>query len=137
MEEEPKRKTILVVEDERPLIEAIRSRLDQNGFDVLTARTIPQAKTYLEDIETIDAVWLDHYLLGQETGLDLVHAMKGDGAKWKNIPIFVVSNTASDDKVRSYLRLGITKYYVKSEKRLDSIIPDIKAFLDGHAESED
>ena len=137
MEQENKRKTILVVEDERPLIEAIRFRLDQNNFDVLTARTVAQAKTYLEDIETIDAVWLDHYLLGQETGLDLVHTMKGDGAKWKNIPIFVVSNTASDDKVRSYLLLGISKYYVKSEKRLDSIIPDIKAFLDSHTASED
>jgi len=137
MEQKNKRKTILIVEDERPLIEAIRSRLDKNEFDVLTARTVEQAKAYLEDIVEIHAVWLDHYLLGKETGLDLVHEMKGENAKWKHIPIFVVSNTASDDKVRSYLRLGVTKYYVKSEKRLDSIIPDIKAFLDGHNDSED
>lgn len=137
MEQEENRKTILVVEDERPLIRAIRDRLDQNHFDVLTARTIPQAKAYLEDIEDIDAVWLDHYLLGQETGLDLVHFMKGDNAAWKNIPIFVVSNTASDEKVRSYLRLGVSKYYIKSEERLDSIIPDIKAFLEDHRTDED
>jgi len=137
MEQANKRKTILIVEDERPLLDAIRARLDKNDFDVLTARTFEQAKAYLEDIEKIDAVWLDHYLLGKETGLDLVHEMKGEGAKWKHIPIFVVSNTASDDKMRSYLRLGVTKYYVKSENRLDSIIPDIRAFLDNHADSED
>lgn len=137
MEEKNKRKTILIVEDERPLIEAIRSRLDKNGFDVLTARTIDQAKAYLEDVQKVDAVWLDHYLLGVETGLDLVRMMKEENSGWRGVPIFVVSNTATDNKVRTYIRLGVTKYFVKSETRLDSIVPDIKDFLDNHNPSED
>jgi hypothetical protein len=45
------------------------------------------------------------------------------------VPIFVVSNTASADKVQSYLQLGVNKYYTKADYRLDDIIKDIKTFL--------
>lgn len=123
-------KTILVIEDERPLIEAIKTKLEKNGFAVTTARTVEQALNYMEDIGTIDAIWLDHYLLGKEDGLDFVTKLKSHDGKWKHIPIFVVSNTASPDKVQSYIRLGISKYYVKAEHRLDEIIKEIRSFLD-------
>lgn len=126
----PKEITILVIEDERPLSEAIKMKLENNGFTVITARTVEQALNYLEDIENIEAIWLDHYLLGKEDGLDLVSKIKQDGAKWKKLPIFVVSNTATPDKIQSYIRLGISKYYVKAEHRLDGIINEIKLFLD-------
>ena len=126
----PKEITILVIEDERPLSEAIKMKLENNGFTVITARTVEQALNYLEDIENIKAIWLDHYLLGKEDGLDLVSKIKQDGAKWKKLPIFVVSNTATPDKIQSYIRLGISKYYVKAEHRLDGIINEIKLFLD-------
>ncbi len=122
-------KTILIVEDERPLLEAIKSKLEQNGFDVVTARTVEQAIDYLETIKKIDVIWLDHYLLGKGNGLDFVVKLKGD-KKWNNIPIFLVSNTASSAKVQTYIRLGVNKYYVKAEHRLDKIIEEMKSFLD-------
>lgn len=118
-------KTILVLEDERPLLEAIKKKLELNGFEVLTARSVEQAEEYLKDITTVKAIWLDHYLLGKDNGLDFVADIKSNDAT-KALPIFVVSNTASQDKVQSYMRLGITKYYTKSNYRLDQIIEDIK-----------
>lgn len=123
-------KTILVVEDERPLAGAIQAKLEKNGFAVATARTAEQALHYLEDLERVDAIWLDHYLLGQENGLDFVTKFKAKDGKWKKVPIFVVSNTAGPDTVRSYIRFGVSKYYVKADHRLDGIIRDIKSFLD-------
>ncbi|MDP1689947.1 MAG: hypothetical protein Q8L52_01965, partial [bacterium] len=74
--ESTKEKTILVIEDERPLVAAIKTKLDNAGLDVITARTIEQGLHYLEDVGTIDAIWLDHYLLGRETGLDFVAKLK-------------------------------------------------------------
>ena len=123
-------KTILVIEDERPLAEAIKVKLEKNGFSVVTTRTIKQTFDYLEDIGVVDVIWLDHYLLGKENGLDFVTQLKASDGKWKNIPIFVVSNTASPDKVQSYIRLGVNKYYTKADHRLDQIITEIKAFLE-------
>jgi DNA-binding response OmpR family regulator len=120
---------ILVVEDERPLAHAIEEKLSKSGFATVTARSVEQANGYLADLERIDAVWLDHYLLGKETGLDFVAALKAEGSKWKNLPIFVVSNTASPEKVQSYLALGVDKYFTKADYRLDQIIHDLQAHL--------
>ena len=123
------KKTVLVIEDERPLVQAIEAKLEKSGFIVVTARTVEQGLYYLEEIKSIDAIWLDHYLPGDKTGIDFVSKLKKAGGKWSKIPIFIVSNTASSSNVRSYLRLGVSKYCVKADHRLDQIIADIKEFL--------
>lgn len=144
------KKTILVIEDERPLLEVVNARLKKKGFGVITARSvdqvfnsglekkgfgvvtansIKQALRYLEDLEKIDAIWLDHNLFGKEDGLDFVKKLKANGGRWKKIPIFVISNTESSKTIQSYLDLGVSKYYVKSNHRLDEIIKDINLFL--------
>jgi DNA-binding response OmpR family regulator len=128
MNNELNKKTILVVEDEKPLLEAVRIKLEKGGFSVVTARTAEQAYNLLEDIHKIDVLWLDHYLIGKENGLDIVVKIK-EQDEYKNIPIFIVSNTASADKVKSYINLGVNKYYIKSNYRLDSIIKDISDSL--------
>lgn len=130
MKHESNNKTILLIEDERPLVRIIEAKLEKAGFDVVSARTIDQGLGYMEDIKSIDAVWLDHYLLGEKTGLDFIAKLKTPGGKWVKVPIFVVSNTASEGNLRSYIRLGVSKYFVKAEHRLDEITKDIKSFLD-------
>lgn len=122
-------KTILVIEDEQPLIDIVSAKIKTCGCDVLSARSVKQALGYLKDQAKIDVIWLDHYLLGKENGLDFVEKVKNN-EEWKKIPIFVVSNTASPDKVKTYLELGIKKYYTKADYRLDDILKDIKKALE-------
>lgn len=122
-------KHILVVEDERPLAEAIKIKLESTGFNVTVSQTVADAKEALDSEKNFDAMWLDHYLLGKESGLDLVAKLKEEGSKWRELPVFVVSNTASPDKVQSYIQLGVENYYVKSDHSLESIINDIKEQL--------
>lgn len=129
-----RQKTVLVIEDERPLVKIIEAKLEKNCFDIITARTVDQGLDYMENVDTIDAIWLDHYLPGEKTGLDFVAQLKSPNSKWTKIPIFVVSNTASNSNVRSYAKLGVTKYSVKAEHRLDEITNDIKLFLDKQKE---
>lgn len=129
-----KEKVILVVEDELPLLEAIKLKLTKSGFSVVTARSVEQAVNHIKDIEKVDAIWLDHYLLGKENGLDFVVKCKSENSWCRHIPIFVVSNTASADKVQAYLQLGVSKYYVKAEKRLDEIIKEMSEEIDKQQE---
>jgi CheY-like chemotaxis protein len=124
------KRTILVLEDEKPLQEAIKAKLQNSGLEVITARSVEEAEAKLNDLKTVDAIWLDHYLLGRENGLDFVTKLKTDGSSHKQIPVFVVSNTANPDKVRSYIQLGVNKYYTKANYRLEQIIGDIQAFFD-------
>jgi CheY-like chemotaxis protein len=123
------KKTVLIVEDEKPLADAIKIKLEKSGLSTVTARSVSQAIQYLDDGVKVDTIWLDHYLLGDECGLDLVIKLKTEGSKWKKLPIFVVSNTASADKVKSYISLGVNKYFTKADYRLDQIIGDIKTTL--------
>ena len=125
-----KSKSILIIEDQLPLLEAIMTQFERSHFRVLTARTVDQAMDIIHGSEEIDAIWLDHYLLGKEDGLDFVSKLKADEGRAGKIPIFVVSNTASPEKVHSYLQLGVKKYYVKSEHRLDEIMLSIRQHLD-------
>lgn len=147
----PKKKTVLVIEDEPSLLEVINAKLEKNGLNVISSRSVEQAFAgkiiendlgaitvdslkqalmYLESLEEVDAIWLDHHLLGKEDGLDFVKKFKANGEKWNKIPIFVVSNAASPKTVKSYINSGVNKYYVKSDHRLDKIVEDIKLCLD-------
>jgi len=123
-------KTILVIEDERALQEVVKAKLTKEGFGVVTARSAEQAIEYLREDIPISAVWLDHYLLGKDDGLTIVSLMKEENSSLKQVPIFVVSNTASPEKVQSYIRFGVSKYYTKSNYRLDEIISDMRTYLD-------
>ncbi len=119
-------KVILVLEDETPLLNAIKKKLEKSNCHVVTARTVKQGLAYVKDLEKIDAIWLDHYLLGKEDGLDFVAQIKREDSVWKEIPIFVVSNTATTDKINTYIEFGVNKYFTKADNRLDDIIGEIK-----------
>ena len=114
----------------RSVDEVFNATLDANDLGIIAVSNIQQALDYLEDLENIDAIWLDHNLLGKENGLDFVRKFKANGATWKNIPIFVVSNTEKSGIIKSYVDLGVSKYYIKSNHKLDEIIADINASLD-------
>lgn len=132
-----KQKQILVIEDERPLLQVIRQKLEANGCEVVSARSAQQAIDYLENDVPIDAIWLDHYLLGQDDGLSLLSQLKDESSGWRSIPVFVVSNTAGAETVQSYLRLGVDKYFTKADNRIDDIVNDVLQYLENGGKDDD
>lgn len=122
------KKTILIVEDERSLANAISKKLNLSGFVTIIVDSVPAAENVLVK-QAVDLIWLDHYLLGKQSGLDFVANLKTEESIWNKIPIFVVSNTASPEKVTAYLSLGVNKYYIKANSRLEDIISDINSQL--------
>ena len=113
--------TIMVVEDETLLLQAITKKLKLSGLDVISCASGQQAVDYLESLDELpDAVWLDYYLKDMN-GLAFMQSLKGN-PKWTDIPVVVVSNSASPEKVHNMLALGAKKYILKAEYRLDEII---------------
>lgn len=120
--------TIMVVEDETLLLQAISKKIKLSNMDVLSCASGKQAIDYLNSVEALpDAIWLDYYLKDMN-GLAFMQLLKAN-PKWENIPVLVVSNSASPDKVNTMLGLGAKKYILKAEYRLDEIIPMIKEFI--------
>lgn len=120
--------TIMVVEDEVLLLQAITKKLKLSNMDVLSCASGQQAIDYLDSLDELpDAIWLDYYLKDMN-GLVFMQELK-KSPKWTNIPVLVVSNSASPEKVHNMLALGAKQYILKAEYRLDEIIAMIRDFI--------
>ena len=120
--------TVMVVEDEVLLLEAISKKLQLNNINVVGASSCKQAFDYLESLsKKPDAIWLDYYL-GDLNGVDFMQQLRKN-REWMSIPVLVVSNSASPEKVQKMLDLGVKKYMIKAEHRLDELVEEIKSFV--------
>lgn len=126
--EEKKPRTILVLEDERQLSRAVHEAFTDRGFEPVIVSNVEEGLKQLENLRHVDVIWLDHYLLGTGNGLDFVVQLKNH-PQWQKIPIFVVSNTASSDNIRSYIQLGVSNYYTKADYDINQIINEIEYTL--------
>ncbi len=119
---------IMVIEDESLLLQAIGKKLKREGFEVLMCTRAGQAIDYLKTLGDLpDLIWLDYYLTDMNGGefVDLLN--RND--KWRLIPVIVVSNSASDQKVQLLLKKGVKRHILKADYRLDQIIDIIKSYL--------
>src|SRR3989304_4799030 len=120
---------VMVVEDEELLLRAIVKKLELSGKQVISCTSGKQAVDYLESMaENPDIVWLDFYLRDM-TGLDFMNALKHKEG-WADIPVIVVSNSASPDKVSKMMSLGAKKYILKAEARLDDLVEMVNEIAD-------
>jgi CheY-like chemotaxis protein len=121
--------TVMIVEDESLLLQAISKKLELNGISTISCSSGNQAIDYLSNIGQLpDAIWLD-YKLRDMDGVEFMEKLKID-EKFTKIPVIVVSNSASEDKVNSMMALGAKKYLLKAAYRLDELIPIVKQFID-------
>ncbi len=118
---------IMVIEDEDLLLEAITKKLKISGLDVVACSNGKQAFDFLENLDAKpDAIWLDYYL-GDMDGLNFMQKINGT-KDLSNIPVVVISNSASPDKVNQMLGLGAKEYLIKAEHRLDELVKIVSGF---------
>lgn len=122
------KKKILVVEDSESLSKAVSFKLKANGFKVVVVRSHEDAVKYLNKSKDVNAIWLDHWLRGKKTGLDLLKYIK-EQEHLKDLLVFVVSSSG-DEWSKKYEELGVTKYFVKSDYLMGTILKEIKSYLD-------
>lgn len=118
----------MVVEDEELLLQALTKKFKLAGLDVLSCSSGQQAIDYLNNLDKLpDAISLDYYLKDMN-GLAFMQQVR-ENPKWANIPVIVLSNSASPEKVTNMLALGAKKYLLKAEYRLDEIIVIIRELI--------
>lgn len=118
---------IMIIEDEELLLEAISKKLKLSNMEAITCASGRQALDYLESLEKKpDAIWLDYYL-GDMDGIDFMEKLR-DKKQFAKIPVLVISNSASPDKIHRMLALGAKEYLIKAEHRLDELVAEFKKF---------
>ena len=119
---------VLIVEDEELLLKAITSKLEIEKITAIPCISGAKAIEYLESKEPLpDAVWLDYYLKDMN-GLAFMKKLK-EKKEWADIPVIVVSNSASPVSVNTMLELGAKHYLLKAEHRLEDIIKTLKSTI--------
>jgi DNA-binding response OmpR family regulator len=123
------KRTVLVVEDDTLLMQAITKKLILNGFNVISFSSGTETIEYINSGKELpDAIWLD-FLFKDMNGLDVMRMIKNNPL-WSSIPVLVVSNSGSSDKVKTMLALGVKQYLVKADYRLEDIINIINDFIE-------
>ena len=114
--------TILVVDDDKSIVDLLRDFLENEGFYVNTAIDTNQALVLLEQ-NTIDCIVLDVMMPGQ-SGFELCRQIRLKS----NVPILFLSALSDDvDKIRG-LALGGDDYIVKTASP-GEIVARVKAVL--------
>jgi chemosensory pili system protein ChpA (sensor histidine kinase/response regulator) len=114
----------IIVEDDTPLLDAITKRVKSNDIETISCTTGEQAVDYIENIDELPEtiyLWLDYYLTGEMNGFDVIKVVKNN-PKLKNVRVFMISNSASDENIHNAIEIGVEKYLVKAEHRLDDLI---------------
>ena len=114
--------TILVVDDDKSIVDLLRDFLENEGFYVNTANDTNQALVLIEQ-NTIDCIVLDVMMPGQN-GFELCRQIRLKS----NVPILFLSALSDDvDKIRG-LALGGDDYIVKTASP-GEIVARVKAVL--------
>ncbi len=115
--------TILLVEDDRSLIDGLQYALTKNGFTVEVARTVAEAESFLSD-QTCDLLLLD-VALPDGNGFEVCGRVRQKG---NAVPIIFL--TASDEEVNVIrgLDMGGDDYITKPFK-LGELCSRIRALL--------
>lgn len=120
-------KKILVVEDELNLRELVRVRLEQSGYEVITASdgyaAIFQARKYKPDLIILDL------MIPRMDGYTVCRTLKST-AELSNVPIIMFTARTSSDDIRRGMDMGADAYVVKPFKS-EVLLVKIKELLEG------
>lgn len=105
-------KKILIIEDEKTLLEMYRIRFEKAGYEVFAAangqRGIETAQKEKPDLILLDI------LMPNADGYQVIQALKKD-PQTKNIPILVFSNLGQPEEIEKGLKLGADDYVIKTD----------------------
>jgi len=121
-------KKILVIEDEKPMLDAISDTLKQNQFSVLTADNGKDGFD-LALKEHPDLLLLDIFMPKMD-GLTMLETLRSDS--WGNgVPVIILTNLNpdADQTIKSILEHKPAFYLIKSNVTLEAIVSKIKEVL--------
>lgn len=120
-------KKILLVEDEKVLIEMYKSKLEQAGFEVILAPDAEEGFNIAKK-EKPDLVILD-ILLPKGDGISFLEKLRDD-LETTPIPVVAFSNYDGVETKKKAFDLGVLDYLIKTNYTPKELVERIKTFLE-------
>lgn len=117
---------ILYIEDEPELTQAVRTKLQKEGFEVETAEN-GKAGWKIVEKDGIDCVVLD-VVMPHADGVWFLKKLRDDPVKTK-IPVIVFTNLSEGDKVSKIVALGEYRLLLKAQTSMQTLVNTVKEVL--------
>ena len=117
-------KKVIIVEDEKPLANALNLKLQSTGFETEVAHNGEEALEKLAKA-TYDLMLID-VMMPKKDGFSVIEELR---AKNNTMPIFVMSNLSQPEDVDRMKTLKVEKYIIKSDVPLPEIVKMIEEFF--------
>lgn len=122
-------KTVLVVEDERLLLDSYKEIIEKAGHMCIDKSDGYEALDYLATHkDEVDLVLLDLMMPGVD-GLEILGAIKRNEMKYGTPPIVVLSNMTSDTVIQDAFALGASSYLVKLDLDYNGLVKELDKYL--------
>lgn len=119
-------KKILIIEDDSFLQGLEASKLNKEGYKVITASSGEEAMEKIKELG-IDIILLD-LVLPNFDGFEILKKVRTTEAT-KDTPVIVFSNLSEEKAVNKSKELGATDFMVKSNFTLDELVKHIGSIL--------
>lgn len=116
--------SILIVEDESPLANAVNLKLKSAGFEVFRAADGVEGLDIIDN-NKIDLVLLD-LLLPNLDGFEVLRRIREAG---NNVHVVITSNLSQEEDRKKAMDLGANDYLVKSDIQLSDLVDYINQHL--------
>lgn len=122
-----KKKIILIIEDNEPLRQILKDKLENSDFKVFAVGTGERGISLIKK-EKLDLIILD-LMLPKMSGEQVLKKMNETGLI-KKIPVLVLSVKGDDANINNCIKnLGASGYLTKSDYTLKGIVSKIKKIL--------
>lgn len=124
-------KKIIVIEDEKPLLMAIKSKLEIEGYEVSVSEDGMRGEEMVMTGD-FDLILLD-IILPSKNGFEIMEDLKTAGNK---IPILIISNSGQPVEVERATALGAKDFLIKADFTPAEVVEKVKKLI-GPGEKND
>lgn len=122
-------KTILIVEDEKALLDSYKELVEAAGYNPMVASDGYQGLDILsKHVGSVDLVLLDLMMPGVD-GLEVLRAVKANTEKYGEMPIVVLTNMTSEAVIKESFELGSSSYLVKTDLDYEGLVKELNKYL--------
>ncbi len=117
---------VLLVEDDKMIIDMYTLKFSQEGFDVVQAENGKDALE-LAKSQKFDIILLD-IILPHMDGFTILKELKSDEGT-KNVPVVLLTNLGQDGDVKKGMELGATDYLIKANFTPSQVVDKVKSII--------
>ncbi|MBU0613688.1 response regulator [Patescibacteria group bacterium] len=127
MTESVNEKIVLLVEDDKAIVDAIKRFFERDRVKIHIAKDGQEGLEVAQDIKP-DLILLD-ILMPKVDGITMLSQVR-DTDWGKDIAVIILTNLASKEKQKKSKELGVVEYIIKTDVSLVDIAEKVKKYLD-------